>query len=372
MRPLNIICDYLVVGAGLFGATFAHMMHNAGKKVIVIEKESKVGGMCSTEYKNGIHIHEYGPHIFHTNNKKVWDFITTFDTFLPFTNQPLANYKGKLYNLPFNMNTFRQLFGVRTPAEAREAINSTKISKNGDSIESYALNTVGSTIYNYFIKEYTEKQWGRKCNELPAEIIKRIPLKFTYNNNYFNDLYQGIPQHGYTELIKNMLDGIEIYYNISYKEFCFKCSNIKCQKIIYTGPIDEYFDYKLGELEYRSLDFKHYWVDDKYSQGNAVINYTSNDVSYTRSIEHKYFYNEESVDGTTLITYEYPLMYEGKNKPFYPINNQKNNDLYKKYIAMGSAENIYFCGRLGSYRYINMDRTVEDAIKLSDRLLSSL
>ncbi len=357
--------DYLIVGAGLAGSIFAYEANKRGKKCIVIEKRNHVGGNIYTEEQNGINIHKYGAHIFHTSNKKIWKYINQFGEFNNFINSPMAIYKKEIYNLPFNMNTFSKVWNVRTPEEAKNIINN-QIKKlninNPQNLEEYALSLVGQDIYEKFIRGYTEKQWGRDCTQLPIDIIKRIPLRYTYNNNYFNDTYQGIPIGGYTKLISNMLKGIEVLLSTDYYEF-IKKYKIKYNKIIFTGAIDEFFNYRLGELEYRSLKFSTKKLNIKDYQGNAVINYTEKEVPYTRIIEHKHF--EGINTENTIITYEYPTEWKRGLEAYYPINNKKNNDIYKAYKETSrSMENIIFMGRLGEYKYYDMDKVIESTLKI--------
>ena len=356
--------DYLVVGAGLAGATFARLAKNDKKKVLVIEKRKEIAGNIYTETKNNIDIHKYGAHIFHTSDKEVWQFITSFGEFNSFINEPIANYKGKIYHLPFNMNTFNALWGVITPQEAMEKIELERKKagiKDIKNLEDQALSLVGKDIYTKLIKGYTEKQWGRDCKELPSFIIKRLPLRFTYNNNYFNDLYQGIPINGYTSLIKEMLEGIEVKTNT---DFYFDKSLFKvAKKIFFTGEIDRFYNYNLGKLEYRSLKFETQKLDVVSFQGNAVVNYTERDIPYTRIIEHKFFNLRDS--NVTYITKEYPKKYSNKDEPFYPINDEKNTTLFNKYLEQSKQnKNIIFGGRLGQYKYFDMDDVIRNTFDL--------
>lgn len=356
--------DYLVVGAGLFGSVFAHEATKRGRKVLVIDRRNHVGGNIYTKRQNGIDIHMYGPHIFHTSSKRIWDYVNEFCEMIPFTNAPLANFNGEIYNLPFNMNTFYQLWGTRTPAEAKAEIESQKqkygVKGEPKNLEEQAVSMVGLDIYKLLVEGYTEKQWGKKCYELPASIIKRLPVRFTYDNNYFNDTYQGIPKDGYTALIEKLLEGVDVLLNVDYRHFL---SEQDIGKIVYTGCIDEFFDYCFGELEFRCLKFEHeeLWTDNY--QGNAVVNYTDATTPYTRIIEHKHFKPYENVPNVTYITREYPSAENGD--PCYPINNERNNELYQKYVELAqNCPNVIFGGRLGSYRYYDMDDVIESALEL--------
>lgn len=357
--------DYLVVGSGLFGATFAYLAHSKGLKVLVVEKKNVVGGSIRTERKDNIDIHLYGPHIFHTSDKEVWDFFCKFSAMNNFANAPLAFYKGKLYHMPFNMNTFNALWGIITPDEAKRKIDEQKKEMNGkvpSNLEEQAISLVGRDIYETLVKGYTEKQWGRKCTELPADIIKRLPLRFTYNNNYFNDFYQGIPVEGYTSIIEKMLNGIEVRTNTDYLSNRSTLRKL-AKRVIYTGEIDSYFCKSLGALEYRTLRFETTRLETDNYQGNAVINYTDKNVPYTRIAEHKWFNPRES--SVTYITREYPKEFEPGDEPFYPINNSRNNNLYNKYKDLAKNEkDVYFAGRLGQYKYFDMDDTIREAMNL--------
>ncbi len=359
--------DYLVVGAGLSGSVFAHEAKKRGYKCLVVDKRSHTGGNTRCYSDNGINVHLYGPHIFHTNNKEVWDYVNSFVEFNRYTNSPLACINGKVYNLPFNMNTFYQLWGVNTPQEAQMKIDEQRkgfanVSKPAN-LEEQALKICGPDIYNLFIKGYTEKQWGRECSGLPTSIIKRIPFRFTYDNNYFNDRYQGIPIGGYNRLINLLLDGIEVRCGVDYIKNRSELNQL-ADKIFYTGCIDEYFGYMYGKLEYRSLCFEHKTLLGTSSfQGNAVVNYTGADTPYTRIIEHKHF--EFGVQSHTVITYEYPDKYTGNNEPYYPVNDLINNSTYNKYKELADKHNdVIFSGRLAEYRYYDMDDVVENALKL--------
>lgn len=352
--------DYLVVGSGLFGATFAYVAKNHGKKVLVIDKRDHLGGNIYTENIEGINVHKYGAHIFHTDNLEVWNFINKFAKFNRYTNSPIARFQNEIYNLPFNMNTFSKIWpDVTTPEEAKAKIEAEKgemLGKTPNNLEEQAISLVGRTIYEKLIKGYTEKQWGKKCTELPTFIIKRLPVRFTYDNNYFNDLYQGIPIGGYTKIIEGMLEGIEIKLNTDFIKNRKELSRL-ASKIVYTGMLDEYFDYKLGHLEYRSLKFVTKIFDTPNFQGNAVINYTGSEIPYTRVIEHKHF--EFNTHEKTVVTYEYPDNWDPKKEAYYAINDTKNNELALKYQALASKEkNVIFGGRLAEYKYYDMDDVI--------------
>lgn len=361
---MNYKYDYLIVGAGLFGSVFAYEAQKRGKKCLVIDKREHIGGNVYCENVDGINVHKYGAHIFHTSDEKVWQYINQFAEFNNFINSPIAIYKGEVYNLPFNMNTFSKMWGIRTPAEAKkvieEQIRELNI-KDPANLEEQALMLVGRDVYEKLIKGYTEKQWGRPCTELPAFIIKRLPLRFTYDNNYFNDRYQGIPIGGYTPIIEKMLSGIEVRLNTDYFDFIRTEKNCAV-KTVFTGMIDAYFDYKLGHLEYRSLRFEHQLVACDNYQGNAVVNYTEREIPYTRIIEHKHF--EFGKQPVTAISKEYPAEWKPGVEPYYPINNEKNNLLYAEYQKLAAAEpNVIFGGRLGSYQYYDMDKVIAAALK---------
>ena len=369
--------DYLVVGAGLFGSVFAQKAIEAGRTVLVIDKRDHAGGNVYTENIHGINVHKYGAHIFHTNNRDVWNYLQKFADFNRYTNSPLANYKGKLYSLPFNMLTFNKMWGVITPDEARSIIDD-PIHRSGISnpknLEEQAISLVGYDIYEQLIKGYTEKQWGKNCVDLPPDIIKRIPVRFVYDNNYFNALYQGIPIGGYTQMIENMLQGADIVLGVDYLDD--KAGwNEKAKKVIYTGPIDAYYDYCFGELEYRSVYFETKFMDVDNYQGNAVINYTDSDTAWTRVIEHKWFEFGKTPDGNdihgTVVSKEFSCKWEKGIEPYYPINDLKNSELYDKYKALNTDSNLYFGGRLGDYKYYDMDKIVEKAFDLSERLLGT-
>ena len=360
--------DYLIVGAGLFGAVFAYKARQQGKKCLVIDRRPHLGGNIYCEKIEGINVHKYGAHIFHTSNKEVWDFVNSIVEFNRYTNSPVANYKGKLYNLPFNMNTFSKMWGIKTPAEAKAVIERQIAELNiGEpkNLEEQALKLAGKDVYEKLVKGYTQKQWGRECKDLPAFIIKRLPLRFTYDNNYFNDRYQGIPVEGYTKMIENMLKGIEVRLSVDY--FDIK-NQIDADKIIYTGMIDRFFDYKLGVLEYRSVRFETEKLDMENYQGNAVVNYTSADVPYTRIIEHKHFnFGKQPV---TIISREYSSEWKKGDEPYYPVNNEKNDSLYRQYEELAKNEkNVLFGGRLGQYKYYDMDKVIAAALEMCDNEL---
>lgn len=365
--------DYLIVGAGLFGAVFASEARKSGRNCLVIDRRDAVAGNIYTEEKAGIQVHKYGAHIFHTSNKKVWEYVQQFAEFNHYINSPVAVYRDELYNLPFNMNTFSKMWGVRTPAQAKEKIASQiadmHIAKPRN-LEEQALSLVGPDVYEKLIKGYTEKQWGRDCKDLPAFIIKRLPLRFIYDNNYFTDPYQGIPKGGYTQIVEKMLEGVPVRLSISYKEF-LKENAAKGEeadsfaKVLYTGMIDEYFDYRLGELQYRSLRFEEELLPgcDNY-QGNAVVNFTEREVPYTRIIEHKHF--EFGTQPDTVITREYPVEWKRGDEPYYPVNDERNNALYEKYRELAAGEkNVLFGGRLGQYRYYDMDKVIDAALQMA-------
>ena len=351
--------DYLIVGAGLFGAVLADLLTSYGKKVLVVEQKNVVGGTCYTDVDKGITVHRYGAHIFRTNHDYIWNYVNRFVHFKPFINSPLAYVDGNLYNLPFNMNTFHQLWGVTTPHEAVVKIEDDKCHYDytPGSLEEYALSKVGKTIYEKFIKGYTEKQWGKECIELPASILGRLPLRFTYDNNYYsNKLYQGVPVEGYTVMIERMLKGATVDLEADYRDYIGIAKHT-----VFTGSIDEYYDYRFGKLEYRSLRFEHESYCVENIQGNAVINYTEKMIPYTRSIEHKHFLGEESP--YTIVSKEYPCEYDGNNERYYPIETDNNLLLYKKYASI--VTDTIFAGRLGSYKYTDMEQTVQNAMELA-------
>ena len=361
--------DYLIVGAGLFGSIFAHEMTKNGKKCLIIERRDHIGGNVYTELQENINVHMYGAHIFHTNNKDVWDYINQFADFNRYTNSPVANYNGELYNLPFNMNTFYQMWGVKTPEEAKAKIDEQKAESNIEypqNLEEQAISLIGRDIYEKLVKGYTEKQWGRKCDELPAFIIKRLPVRYTFDNNYFNDLYQGIPIGGYTKIIEKMLVGIEVKLNTDFFDDKEKWLNI-ADKIIFTGMIDQYYDYCYGELEYRGLNFEFETLEMENYQGNAVINYTDAETPFTRIIEHKHF--ECSDSPKTIITREYPKTWMKGEEAYYPLNDEKNSELFKKYLELAKKEDkIIFGGRLGMYKYYDMWQVIVEALKLVESI----
>ncbi|MCG3813615.1 UDP-galactopyranose mutase [Photobacterium damselae] len=361
--------DYLIVGAGLFGSVCAHELKKKGKKVLVIDKRDHIGGNIYTENVHDIQVHKYGAHIFHTNDKEVWDYVNSFVEFNRFTNSPLANFEGKLYSLPFNMNTFYQLWGVITPEEALAKIEDQRKELNNkepQNLEEQAISLVGRDIYEKLIKGYTEKQWGRDCKDLPAFIIKRLPVRFTFDNNYFSDRYQGVPTGGYTKLIEKMLEGVEVYLNEDFLSNKAKYLEL-ADKIIYTGPIDEFYGNNLGKLEYRSLEFKTDIIETSNYQGNAVINYTERDIPFTRIIEHKHF-DPVNVD-KTVITKEYPKEWSEGDEPYYPINDDKNMELYKKYRELAKKEkDIIFGGRLAEYKYYDMHQVIRSALNTLNTL----
>ena len=357
--------DYLIVGSGLFGAVFAHEATAKGKKCLVIDKRDHIAGNVYTREMEGIQVHQYGAHIFHTNNRTVWEYINQFGEFNRYTNSPVANYHGEIYNLPFNMNTFNRMWGVITPEEARQKIEEQRREAGitePHNLEEQAISLVGIDIYEKLVKGYTEKQWGRPCTELPAFIIKRLPVRLIYDNNYFNALYQGIPIDGYTNLIKKMLTGIEVRLNSDYLKDRSDWNRL-AEKIIYTGPIDAYFDYKLGALQYRSVRFETEVLDMENYQGNAVVNYTDRETPFTRIIEHKHF-----VFGTqpkTVISREYSAEWKQGDEPYYPVNDERNGKLYEEYRKLADAEsNIIFGGRLGEYRYYDMDAVIAAALDM--------
>ena len=368
--------NYIIVGSGLYGATIAQQAKKAGKSVLVIDKRPNIGGNIYTEKVEGINVHKYGAHIFHTNNKEVWDYVTSFVDFNRFTNSPVANYKGELYSMPFNMYTFNKMWGVVTPEEAAAKIEEQKKEITGEpkNLEEQAISLVGRDIYEKLVKGYTEKQWGRDCKDLPAFIIKRLPVRLTFDNNYFNALYQGIPIGGYTKLIEKMLEGIEVRLNVDYLENKEELDKL-AEKVIYTGPIDAYFDYKLGTLEYRSVRFENEILDKPNFQGNAAVNYTDRETPWTRIIEHKWFEFGKDENGNdlpkTVISREYSSEWKLGDEPYYPVNDAKNSTLYEQYKALAEAEdNVIFGGRLGEYKYYDMDKTIEVALAAAKKELS--
>lgn len=361
--------DYLIVGAGLFGAVFAHEATKKGKKCLVIDKRNHIGGNIYTEKVEDITVHKYGAHIFHTSDKRVWDYVNSFVSFNNFVNSPVANFHGEIYNLPFNMNTFSKMWGITTPDEARAKIDE-QVQNSGISapqnLEEQAISMVGKDIYFKLVKEYTEKQWGRDCKELPSFIIKRLPVRFTYDNNYFSDRYQGIPEGGYTQLIEKLLEGSDIKLGAEYVANKARFDAL-ADKVLYTGALDELFGYSLGKLEYRTLEFKTKVVDCDNYQGNAVVNYTSHDKPYTRIIEHKHF--EFGKQPKTVITEEYPKTWRPGDEPYYPVNNDKNNALAEEYRALAEKEGYLLGGRLADYKYYDMDKIILSALNLAERTL---
>lgn len=367
--------DYLIVGAGLYGSVCARELTDAGKKVLVIDKRDHIAGNVYTEKVEGINVHKYGAHIFHTNDKRVWDYVQRFATFNRFTNSPVANYKGELYSLPFNMYTFNKMWGVVTPQEAAKKIEEQKAEAGitePKNLEEQAISLVGRDIYEKLIKGYTEKQWGRDCTDLPAFIIKRLPVRLTFDNNYFNALYQGIPIGGYTKMVENMLEGIEVRTGVDY--FANKGElDSEAAKVIYTGPIDAYFDYKLGTLEYRSVRFENELLDQDNFQGNAAVNYTDRETPWTRIIEHKWFEFGKDEDGNdlpkTVISREYSSEWKLGDEPYYPVNDEKNGNLYQQYKELAEKEDkVIFGGRLGEYKYYDMDQVIAAALNKLEEL----
>lgn len=365
------IYDYLIVGAGLFGSVFARQIMDCGKSCLIVEKREHIGGNVYTDYLEGIHVHKYGAHIFHSSIKKSWDYIRKFAEFNNFINSPIAYYKGEVYNLPFNMNTFHQMWGVVTPEEAQEIIRSQqgKLGREPQNLEEHAISLVGVDVYNKLIKGYTEKQWGRACCELPANIMRRIPVRFIYDNSYYDTLYQGVPIGGYTQIIEKLLDGADILLNTDFLAEKNSLSK-RFKKMVYTGTIDSFYDYCFGALEYRGLRFETEVKKIKNYQGNAVVNYTEREVPFTRIIEHKHF--EYGVQENTVITREYPQMWKIGEEPYYPINDQRNNQLYLKYKKLSEKEkNVVFGGRLGSYTYYDMGEVINAALMLAEKELLS-
>ncbi len=369
--------DYLIVGTGLFGSVFAFEMNKAGKSCLVIDKRTHLGGNVYTKEEHGIWVHQYGAHIFHTSNQRVWDYVNQFARFNHYINAPIAVFHDELYNMPFNMNTFSKMWGIRTPAEAKAIIEGQRAKEKVEeprNLEEQALSLVGRDVYEKLVKGYTQKQWGRPCDELPAFIIKRLPVRFTYDNNYFTDPYQGIPIGGYTAIIEKMLEGSEVRLGLSYRDFLKENEakgeeGVSYGKVLYTGMIDEYFDYCLGELQYRSLRFETQVLEgcDNY-QGNAVVNYTAQEVPYTRIIEHKHF--EFGTQPDTVITKEYPITWHRGDEPYYPINDDRNNQLFAAYQKMAEGEkDVLFGGRLGQYRYYDMDKVILAAWEMVEKEL---
>ena len=369
--------DYLVVGAGLYGAVFARQAADAGKKVLVVDRRGHIGGNVYTEKVEGIDVHKYGAHIFHTNNEAVWHYVNRYVSFNRFTNSPVANYKGELYSLPFNMYTFNKMWGVVTPDQAREKIEAQRREAGivePKNLEEQAISLVGVDIYEKLIKGYTQKQWGRPCRELPSFIIKRLPVRFTFDNNYFNALYQGIPLGGYTRLVENLLKGVEVRLNLDYLEHKQELDAL-ADRVLYTGPIDAYFGYSLGALEYRSVRFEHELLDKPNFQGNAAVNYTDAETPYTRIIEHKWFTFGKDEQGRdlpqTIISREYSSEWHPGDEPYYPVNDDKNSALYERYKALGQQEQkVLFGGRLGEYKYYDMDAVIAAALEAAERELT--
>lgn len=367
--------DYIVVGSGLYGAIFAHEAKAKGKSVLVVDKRPNIAGNVYTEKQEGINVHMYGAHIFHTNDKRVWNYITQFAEFNRFTNSPVANYKGELYSMPFNMYTFNKMWGVVTPDEAAAKIEEQKKEITGEpkNLEEQAISLVGRDIYEKLVKGYTEKQWGRDCKELPAFIIKRLPVRLTFDNNYFNALYQGIPIGGYTKMVENLLDGIEVRLNTDYLEHKAELDAL-ADKVVYTGPIDAYFGFKLGTLEYRSVRFENETLDIPNFQGNAAVNYTDRETPWTRIIEHKWFEFGKDENGNdlpkTIISREYSSEWKAGDEPYYPVNDEKNGQLYAKYKELADKETgVIFGGRLGEYKYYDMDTTIASVLDMCEKEL---
>lgn len=368
--------DYLVVGAGLYGAVFARQATDAGKKVLVIDKRNNIAGNVYTEKIEGIHVHKYGAHIFHTNNRRVWEYVTRFAEFNRFTNAPIANYKGEIYSMPFNMYTFNKMWGVVTPEEAKVKIDEQKseVVDAPKNLEEQAISLVGRDIYEKLVKGYTEKQWGRDCTELPAFIIKRLPVRLSYDNNYFNALFQGIPIGGYTKMVSNMLKGIEVRLGEDYFDKKEEYDEL-ADKVIYTGAIDKYFGYKLGALEYRSVRFENEVLDIPSFQGNAAVNYTDRETPWTRIIEHKWFEFGKDEDGNdlskTVISREYSSEWKPGDEPYYPVNDKKNGELYENYKKLAEKESkVVFGGRLGEYKYYDMDQVIAAALDMAEKELA--
>ena len=367
--------DYIVVGSGLYGSIFAHEAKSKGKSVLVVDKRPNIAGNVYTEKQEGINVHMYGAHIFHTNDKRVWNYITQFAEFNRFTNSPVANYKGELYSMPFNMYTFNKMWGVVTPDEAAAKIEEQKKEITGEpkNLEEQAISLVGRDIYEKLVKGYTEKQWGRDCKELPAFIIKRLPVRLTFDNNYFNALYQGIPIGGYTKMVENLLDGIEVRLNTDYLEHKAELDAL-ADKVVYTGPIDAYFGFKLGTLEYRSVRFENETLDIPNFQGNAAVNYTDRETPWTRIIEHKWFEFGKDENGNdlpkTIISREYSSEWKAGDEPYYPVNDEKNGQLYARYKELADKETgVIFGGRLGEYKYYDMDTTIASVLDMCEKEL---
>ncbi len=362
--------DYLIVGAGLYGAVFAYEAKKAGKTCLVLEKRSQIGGNCYTEDSHGIQVHQYGAHIFHTSDPTIWNYVQQFAEFNHYINSPIANYHGEIYNMPFNMNTFSKMWGIRTPAEAKAIIKHqcSEISGEPKNLEEQAIHLVGRDVYEKLVKGYTEKQWGRPCTELPASILRRLPVRFVYDNNYFNDPYQGIPVGGYTKIIQKMLDGCDIRLGVDFHDSPEEFRKL-ARKVLYTGTIDSYFHYCYGPLEYRSLRFEHEFLEEENYQGVAVVNYTDAETPYTRIIEHKHF--EFGQQPYTVISREYPLEWSPGTEPYYPINDEKNQARYQQYAALAEKEKgVLFGGRLAEYRYYDMKDAIASALALAKREFS--
>ena len=362
--------DYLIVGAGFFGAVFAHEAQKQGKRCLVVERRGHIGGNCYTADVESIHVHRYGAHIFHTSDQQIWTYINQFCTFNNYVNSPIANYRGEIYNMPFNMNTFSRLWNISTPAEAKAIIDAQRADAPAQpqNLEEQAISLVGRDIYEKLVKGYTEKQWGRPCTELPAFIIRRLPVRFRYDNNYFNDRYQGIPEGGYTPIFEKLLDGIDVRLNCDYFDHKDEL-RAQCRKVVFTGPIDRYFDYCYGPLQFRSLRFESEVLDMENYQGNAVVNYTDRETPYTRVIEHKHF--EFGTQPKTVITREYPMDWHPGDEPYYTVNDEKNDQLYQRYAALAEREpDVLFGGRLGEYKYYDMDKVIASALGFAARELN--
>ena len=362
--------DYLIVGAGFFGAVFAHEAQKQGKRCLVVERRGHIGGNCYTADVESIHVHRYGAHIFHTSDQQIWTYINQICTFNNYVNSPIANYRGEIYNMPFNMNTFSRLWNISTPAEAKAIIDAQRADAPAQpqNLEEQAISLVGRDIYEKLVKGYTEKQWGRPCTQLPAFIIRRLPVRFRYDNNYFNDRYQGIPEGGYTPIFEKLLDGIDVRLNCDYFDHRDEL-RAQCRKVVFTGPIDRYFDYCYGPLQFRSLRFESEVLDMENYQGNAVVNYTDRETPYTRVIEHKHF--EFGTQPKTVITREYPMDWHPGDEPYYTVNDEKNNQLYQRYAALAEREpDVLFGGRLGEYKYYDMDKVIASALGFAARELN--
>lgn len=362
--------DYLIVGAGFFGAVFAHEAQKQGKRCLVVERRGHIGGNCYTADVESIHVHRYGAHIFHTSDQQIWTYINQFCTFNNYVNSPIANYRGEIYNMPFNMNTFSRLWNISTPAEAKAIIDAQRADAPAQpqNLEEQAISLVGRDIYEKLVKGYTEKQWGRPCTQLPAFIIRRLPVRFRYDNNYFNDRYQGIPEGGYTPIFERLLDGIDVRLNCDYFDHRDEL-RAQCRKVVFTGPIDRYFDYCYGPLQFRSLRFESEVLDMENYQGNAVVNYTDRETPYTRVIEHKHF--EFGTQPKTVITREYPMDWHPGDEPYYTVNDEENNQLYQRYAALAEREpDVLFGGRLGEYKYYDMDKVIASALGFAARELN--